>query len=31
MTFKNAPNKTINVNGTPFVYREAGAGRPMSR
>ncbi len=24
MTFKNAPNKTIDVNGTPFVYREAG-------
>ncbi len=24
MTFENAPNQTINVNGTPFVYREAG-------
>ncbi len=24
MTFKNAPNKTVDVNGVPFAYRESG-------
>jgi pimeloyl-ACP methyl ester carboxylesterase len=31
MKFENAPTKTINVNGTPFAYREVGekAGIPL--
>jgi pimeloyl-ACP methyl ester carboxylesterase len=31
MLFKDAPNKTIQVNGTPFVYRELGqkSGVPL--
>lgn len=26
-TFENAATKTVNVNGTPFVYREIGEGK----